>query len=91
MVKCCANSLVYIVGISKQKMICSGIWHYDETGIRADKKRLWVYITSNGEYTYLDMRSRGTSMKQCYVLTEFQGISMHDYWDIVGITLEYSI
>ena len=82
MVKRCADCLTDTVSKIKQKMTRSGLGHFDETGTRVDKKLWWVHDASNCEYTYLDISpKRGfAGMEQCGVLTEFQGIAMHDCW-----------
>ena len=82
MVKRCADSLSETVGKIKDKMIGSALGHFDETGIRVDKKLWWVHDASNCEYTYLDISpKRGSAgMEQCGVLPEFKGIAMHDCW-----------
>ena len=80
MVKRCADSLTDTVGKIKEKMIGAGLGHFDETGTRVDKKLWWVHDASNCEFTYLDISpKRGfAGMEQCGVLTEFQGIAVHD-------------
>lgn len=82
MVKRCAGCVAGPVGMIKQKMIDSGLGHFDETGTRVDKKLWWVHNASNCEYTYLDISTkRGfAGMGQCGVLTGFQGIAVHDCW-----------
>ena len=82
MVKRCAGCLTDTVSKIKQKMTGSGLGHFDETGNRVDKKLWWVHDASNCEYTYLDISpKRGfKGMEQCGVLTEFQGIAVHDCW-----------
>ena len=82
MVKRCADSLSDTVNKIKDKMTDSALGHFDETGTRVDKKLWWVHDASNCEYTYLDISpKRGTAgMEQCGVLTEFQGIAVHDCW-----------
>ena len=82
MVKRCADSLSETEGKIKDKMIGSALGHFDETGIRVDKKLWWVHDASNCEYTYLDISpKRGSAgMEQCGVLPEFKGIAMHDCW-----------
>lgn len=82
MVKRCAGCVASPVGMIKQKMIDSGLGHFDETGTRVDKRLWWVHNASNCEYTYLDISTkRGfAGMGQCGVLTGFQGIAVHDCW-----------
>lgn len=82
MVKRCAERLTDTVEEVKQRVIQSGLGHFDETGTRVDKKLWWVHNASNCEYTYLDISpKRGTiGMDQCGVLPEFKGIAVHDCW-----------
>lgn len=82
MVKRFADSLGETVGKIKDKMIGSALGHFDETGIRVDKKLWWVHDASNCEYTCLDISpKRGAAgMEQCGVLPKFKGIAMHDCW-----------
>lgn len=82
MVKRCANAVSETVNRIKQKVANSGLGHFDETGIRVDKKLWWVHDASNCEFTYLDINpKRGfLGMEQCGVLPLFHGIAMHDCW-----------
>lgn len=82
MVKRCANTVSGAVNTIKQKVIESGLGHFDETGTRVDKKLWWVHGASNCEFTYLDISpKRGyIGMEQCGVLPLFRGIAMHDCW-----------
>ena len=82
MVKRCANAVSETVNRIKQKVANSGLGHFDETGIRVDKKLWWVHDASNCEFTYLDISpKRGyLGMEQCGVLPSFHGIAMHDCW-----------
>ena len=82
MVKRCADGLSDTVEKIRQKMQTSALGHFDETGTRVNGKLWWVHDASNCEYTYLDISpKRGfKGMEQCGVLTEFNGIAMHDCW-----------
>ena len=82
MVKRCANAVSETVNRIKQKVANSGLGHFDETGIRVDKKLWWVHDASNCEFTYLDISPKRGSlgMEQCDVLPSFHGIAIHDCW-----------
>ena len=82
MVKRCADAVSETVNRIKQKVTESNLGHFDETGIRVDKKLWWVHDASNCEFTYLDISpKRGyLGMEQCGVLPLFHGIAMHDCW-----------
>ena len=55
MVKRCASAVAGTVNMIKQKVIDSGLSHFDETGTRVDKKLWWVHDASNCEFTYFDI------------------------------------
>lgn len=55
MVKRCADAVSETVNKIKLKVTESSISHFDETGIRVDKKIWWVHDASNCEFTYLDI------------------------------------
>ena len=82
MIKRCADAVSETVNRIKQKVTESNLGHFDETGIRVDKKLWWVHDASNCEFTYLDISpKRGyLGMEQCGVLPLFHGIAMHDCW-----------
>lgn len=56
--------------------------HFDETGIRANKKLHWVHSASNRLFTYLSVEEkRGTEgMDSSGVLPKFRGVAVHDCW-----------
>lgn len=76
----CADAVYGTVNKIKQKVIKSGLVHFDEPEIRVDKKLWWVHNVSNCECLYLDISpKRGClGMEQCGVLPSFQGIDMHN-------------
>ncbi len=86
MVRRCSDKLTDTVEVIKQKVIEASVGHFDETGTRVDKKLWWVHNASTCEYTYLDISpKRGfKGMTECGVLTNFQGVAVHDcypsYW-----------
>ena len=66
--------------------------HFDETGLRVDKKLHWVHSASNDLYTYLSVETkRGqVGMDASGVLPLFAGLAIHDcwkpFWSYAGIT-----
>lgn len=82
MVKRCAAAVSPAVSKIKQKIIDSGLAHFDETGTRVADKLWWVHDASNCEYTFLCVSpKRGQAgMEQCDVLPHFHGIAVHDCW-----------
>ncbi len=55
--------------------------HFDETGLRVDKKLHWVHSSSNDRFTYLTVeRKRGLDgMNSSDILPSFNGIAIHDF------------
>lgn len=86
MVGRCSDRLADTVEVIKQKVMGASVGHFDETGTRVDKKLWWVHNASTSDYTYLDINpKRGSKgMRECGVLTNFQGVAVHDcyasYW-----------
>lgn len=87
MVKRCADAVSETLQTIKQKVIDSGLGHFNETGTCIDKKLWWVHDASNCEFTYLDISpKRGyLGMEQCGILPLFRGIAVHDYWTYTDI------
>lgn len=56
--------------------------HFDETGIYIDKKRQWLHVTSNTQYTYYKAHEkRGKkATDDIGILDLFKGIAVHDCW-----------
>ena len=56
--------------------------HFDETGIRSEKKLHWVHSASNHVYTHLSVEEkRGMEgMDASGVLPNFRGVAIHDCW-----------
>lgn len=77
MVKRCADTVSETVNTIKQKVIDSGLGHFDETGTRVNKMFWWVHDASNYKFPYLDISpKRGyLGMEQCGVLRLFHGIA----------------
>lgn len=60
----------------------SKLVHFDETGMRVEKKLHWLHSASNGEaVVYKAHRKRGLeAMRSFYVHSRFTGIAVHDHW-----------
>lgn len=81
-VKDCGSKLNETVDLIRQKVSGLPIAHFDETGIRVDKKLHWVHSASNDSLTYLSVeKKRGTEgMDLSGVLPNFSGVAIHDFW-----------
>ena len=81
MVKRCANTVPETVNAIKQKVVESGLGHFDYTGTSTAKELWWVHAASNCVmYLNIIPKRRYLGMEQCGVLPLFRRIAMHDGW-----------
>ncbi len=82
MVKNCSVILGDTVEKIRQKVCTLPLVHFDETGVRVDKKLHWVHSASNHAFTHLTVEERRgtTGMDSSGVLPHFQGTAVHDFW-----------
>lgn len=82
MVRQCSEKLTDAEMLLKTRMANADIAHFDETGIRVDKRLHWVHVASNDSYTFLSLSAkRGKDgMDESGVLPSFSGIAVHDCW-----------
>jgi len=82
MVKYCGSKLKNTVEMIKHTISDLPSVHFDETGLRVNKKLHWVHSSSNDSYTYLSVEEkRGTiGMDSSGVLPNFSGVAIHDFW-----------
>ena len=82
MVKGCGLKLEDTVKKIRQKVCDLPSAHFDETGLRVDKKLHWVHSASDECFTYLSVEEkRGTiGMDSSGVLPNFSGVAIHDFW-----------
>jgi transposase len=66
----------------KAYLIASRILHFDETGMRCDKKLHWLHVASSSTATFyvLHMKRGQEAMDTCGILPEFCGRAIHDHW-----------
>lgn len=75
------NLAVFEVNL-KTYLLASRILHFDETGMRCNKKLHWVHVASSQKATlYTIHKKRGQeAMEAASILPNFQGTAVHDHW-----------
>jgi transposase len=66
----------------KAYLLSARVLHFDETGMRCEKKLHWVHVASSQMATLYMMHSRRgrEAMDEMGVLSQFEGIAVHDHW-----------
>lgn len=66
----------------KAHLIASQVLHFDETGMRCNKKLHWIHVSSSEDATFYGIHAkRGRdAIDEFGILPEFQGTAIHDYW-----------
>ena len=66
----------------KTYLLAAQVLHFDETGMRCEKKLRWVHVASSQLATlYTIHAKRGQeAMDEAGILPKFQGIGIHDHW-----------
>ena len=66
----------------KAHLLGARVLHFDETGMRCEKKLQWVHVTASQIATlYVIHPKRGQeAMDQMGILPQFEGVAVHDHW-----------
>ena len=66
----------------KAHLLASRVLHFDESGMRCEKKLHWIHVTSSQAATlYIFHTKRGReAMEAADILPQFDGIAIHDHW-----------
>jgi transposase len=82
MVKKCADAVLKTVSDIKDVILGEPLIHFDETGIRVDKKTHWAHIACTKNLTYISIEeTRGKkSMDAIGILPKYVGTGVHDCW-----------
>lgn len=76
-----ANLEVFEEGL-KTHLLAAKVLHFDETGMRCQKKLHWVHVASSQTATFYTIHAkRGQEgIDAADVLPHFQGTAVHDHW-----------
>jgi transposase len=76
-----SNLEVFEAGL-KVHLLAAKVLHFDETGMRCEKKLHWVHVASSQVATFYMMHAkRGQeAMDAADILPHFQGTAVHDHW-----------
>jgi transposase len=66
----------------KAYLLAAKVLHFDETGMRCEKKLRWVHVASSQLATFYTIHAkRGQeAMDEAGILPQFQGTGIHDHW-----------
>lgn len=66
----------------KAHLIASKVLHFDETGMRCNKKLHWIHVASSEAATFYGIHAkRGKSaIDEFNILPKFHGNAIHDHW-----------
>lgn len=66
----------------KAHLLASRILHFDETGMRCNKKLHWVHVTSSESATFYGIHARRgqEAIDEFNLLPKFKGTAIHDHW-----------
>jgi transposase len=66
----------------KTYLLAARVLHFDETGMRCEKKLHWLHVASSQLATLYTMHAkRGQeAMDEAGILPRFEGIGIHDHW-----------
>lgn len=76
-----ANLEAFETGL-KAHLLAAQVLHFDETGMRCEKKLHWVHVASSQTATFYMMHAkRGQeAMDAVDILSNFHGTAVHDHW-----------
>ena len=82
MVAKCAKRVGGVLETIKSMLIGTKVANFDETGTDVNGKTIWVHNSSTPELTYQTISTRRgkDGMEENGVLTNFQGVAVHDCW-----------
>jgi transposase len=78
----CFEQLAPVEAKIKASIATSAVVHFDETGLRVNRKLWWLHVASTTSLTYYFVHpKRGQeAINEMAILPTFKGISVHDGW-----------
>lgn len=66
----------------KTYLVVAAVLHFDETGIRCNKKLHWIHVASSESATFFGIHAkRGQEATDEFdILPQFRGTAVHDHW-----------
>jgi transposase len=76
------NNLEVFEASLKAHLLSCKVLHFDETGVRCEKKLNWIHVTSSASATFYGIhRKRGREAIDAFnILPRFTGTAVHDHW-----------
>ncbi len=78
----CADNLERFMEVTGERLGNAAVLHADETGMRVEKKTVWLHSLSNAEYTlyHVDPRRGYDAIERMGILKDYSGWLVHDFW-----------
>jgi transposase len=69
------------VGLKAHLLACQ-VLHFDETGVRCEKKLHWIHVTSSETATLFALHAKrgGKAIDDINILPQYRGRAVHDCW-----------
>lgn len=66
----------------KAALLAKDVVHFDESGMRCEKKTCWLHEASTEDLTYygIFINRGGKAMEEMDILPRFEGVAVHDHW-----------
>jgi transposase len=78
----CYQGLSHFEETVKEQIQSSALAHFDESGVRVQKKLYWLPVAATEHLTHYEIHDKrgAEAMKSIGILRMFQGCAVHDHW-----------